>query len=245
MNKLRMLPDSIGNLRALDYLCVRMNRLLELPESFGGMSALTTLYLARNELRALPASFGQLQALRVLNLHNNKFTDGPPEVLNQLNITLEELILSHNPLGPAGTLIFHWDMPCLQRLNLTDTGLGSLSLPRIVRMPQLKNLNINDNPDIEFLPPAIASMHNLVIIHSEISIPLPSTIHALEHFRLYTDCLPPPLVWRYPIHIYFPEEFKCMVETFCLCNNRPTTGMPYLPREMIIDIFECVVLYKK
>ena len=243
INKLQSLPESIGNLRALDYLCVRLNKLMMLPDSIGGMSALTTLYLACNELRALPASFGQLQALRILWLHNNKFTHGPPEVLKQLNITLEKLTLSYNPLGPAGTLIFHWNMPCLQRLELTDTDLGSLSLPRIVRMPQLKHLTMFDNPGIKFLPPAIASMHNLVTIHNEISIPLPSTMHALEHFR-FNSVPPPPLVWRYPIHIYFPEEFKRIVETFCLCNNRET-AMPRLPREMIIDIFECVVMCKK
>ena len=71
VNELSMLPDSFGKLVALETLDLAANRLETLPESFGGLLALHKLGLNGNHLSMLPESFGQLLSLQTLNLCRN------------------------------------------------------------------------------------------------------------------------------------------------------------------------------
>ena len=51
---LRLLPESIGNLKSLEYLHVNKNQLTSLPESIGNLTSLQMLYIDNNQLESLP-----------------------------------------------------------------------------------------------------------------------------------------------------------------------------------------------
>ncbi len=54
------LPESIGNLTALQHLDLRYNHIKTLPESLTSLSLLKTLYLESNEITELPEFIGNL-----------------------------------------------------------------------------------------------------------------------------------------------------------------------------------------
>ncbi len=57
-------PESFGQLAALQWLYLHENQLTVLPESFGQLAVLQQLYLHENQMTVLPESFGQLTALQ-------------------------------------------------------------------------------------------------------------------------------------------------------------------------------------
>ncbi len=76
---LKRLPDSIGNMKALEGLDVNDNQLTALPDSIGNMKALKWLDVQNNRLTALPDSIGNLKDLKELYVYNNslnKETEG-------------------------------------------------------------------------------------------------------------------------------------------------------------------------
>ena len=76
-NRLKSLPDSIGNLIKLEKLNLSGNRLTSLPDSIGNLTNLKRLDLSRNKLRSLPDSIGNLTSLESLNLEINKLRSLP------------------------------------------------------------------------------------------------------------------------------------------------------------------------
>jgi hypothetical protein len=70
--------------------------LQQLPESLGQLTALQVLYLSGNQLSALPESLGQVSKLRELYLHDNPGLGLPAEVLGS---TWQEIFA--NPKTPA------------------------------------------------------------------------------------------------------------------------------------------------
>lgn len=76
-NALRILPDSIGDLVALESLNCTFNQLCELPNTFGNLVALESLWLHKNHLHKLPSSFEKLKGLKILNLSHNHFCELP------------------------------------------------------------------------------------------------------------------------------------------------------------------------
>jgi Leucine-rich repeat (LRR) protein len=70
-NKLQSLPDSIGNLHALQELSLSYNNLQSLPESIGNLSSLQYLDLFNNNLQSLPESILSLTKLNTLSLRKN------------------------------------------------------------------------------------------------------------------------------------------------------------------------------
>merc|ERR1712137_873607 len=90
-NELSGLPESFGQLHALQHLDLQFNRLSSLPESFGQLTALRHLVLDENQLSSLPESFGQLTALQRSGLRKNKLSS-LPERFGQL-ISLQYLDL--------------------------------------------------------------------------------------------------------------------------------------------------------
>ncbi|KAK6930959.1 Leucine-rich repeat [Dillenia turbinata] len=84
-NELRGLPNSIGKLTHLEVLNLGSNfgDLTELPETITDLVNLKELNLSNNQIRALPSSFGRLQNLVKLNLDENPLEIPPKEVLSQ------------------------------------------------------------------------------------------------------------------------------------------------------------------
>jgi Leucine-rich repeat (LRR) protein len=141
-NKLPSLPESFGQLQALQLLNLSHNfELTSLPDSFGQLKSLQTLLLHDNKLSALPENFGELQSLQILYLQSNKLAR-LPDSFAKLK-ALEILDLRRNVLSSLpedfGQLI------ALQTLSLQYNRLSSL--PRtFCQLHNLKEVNLWSNP---------------------------------------------------------------------------------------------------
>lgn len=108
LNKIRLLPSSIGEMRSLRYLDAHFNEICDLPQAIGRLTNLEYLNissnfsdltelpetisdlinlreldLSNNQIRALPDTFGRLEKLTKLNLDQNPIAIPPPEVVKQ------------------------------------------------------------------------------------------------------------------------------------------------------------------
>ncbi|CAE7946713.1 IRL2, partial [Symbiodinium sp. KB8] len=90
-NKIQELPDSFGQLSALEELHLSDNALANFPDSFFELSQLQELRVACNDLKTVPDKFGQLSNLKELDLSANPLEE-LPDSLGQLE-QLEELHL--------------------------------------------------------------------------------------------------------------------------------------------------------
>ena len=119
---LTSLPESIGNLTALNRLFLYNNQLSSLPESIGNLTALTQLYLYKNQLSSLPETIGNLKSLTYLDLSNNQLSS-LPESIGQLT-SLEVLDLDENKLSSLPESI--GNLESLEWLYLNGNQLSSL-----------------------------------------------------------------------------------------------------------------------
>ncbi|KAG6606239.1 Plant intracellular Ras-group-related LRR protein 5, partial [Cucurbita argyrosperma subsp. argyrosperma] len=95
-NKIMALPPGISDLRSLRNFDIHSNQLINLPETFGELVNLTYVDLHGNRLKSLPASFGNLKNLITLDLSSNLFTHLPDIIgnlssLKKLNAETNEL----------------------------------------------------------------------------------------------------------------------------------------------------------
>ncbi|MHA2473043.1 MAG: leucine-rich repeat domain-containing protein, partial [Promethearchaeota archaeon] len=67
-NKLKTLPESIGNLASLRMLYLPNNNLKTIPESIGNLTSLGYLNFRSNKLEAIPDSIGNLKLLKLFLL---------------------------------------------------------------------------------------------------------------------------------------------------------------------------------
>jgi CCR4-NOT transcription complex subunit 6 len=74
-NKLKALPQTIGQLRKLEHLDLSGNDLTELPEEIGMLTSLKKLYLFDNNIRTLPYEMGYLYRLDTLGIEGNPLND--------------------------------------------------------------------------------------------------------------------------------------------------------------------------
>ena len=63
-NKLRSIPDSIGNLNSLQKLNFWKNQLEIFPESIGDLTALQDLDVRENKIKTFPESMVQMKDLK-------------------------------------------------------------------------------------------------------------------------------------------------------------------------------------
>lgn len=100
LNKIRLLPSSVGELRSLRYLDVHFNELHGLPQTIGKLTNLEYLNISSNfsDLTGLPETVGDLVNLRELDLSNNQiralpYTFGRLEKLTKLNLDQNPIIV--------------------------------------------------------------------------------------------------------------------------------------------------------
>ncbi|KAB8208266.1 glucose-repressible alcohol dehydrogenase transcriptional effector [Aspergillus parasiticus] len=74
-NKLKAVPQTIGQLRKLEHLDLSGNDLTELPEEIGMLTSLKKLYLFDNNIRTLPYEMGYLYRLDTLGIEGNPLND--------------------------------------------------------------------------------------------------------------------------------------------------------------------------
>lgn len=95
-NKIKELPDEIGNLSRLETLNLRRNDLTYLPANIDRLLSLKYLIVSSNRITGLPESFTKLKSLRQLDLSYNQFTSYPNVIIDLPS--LSELDVSWNPL---------------------------------------------------------------------------------------------------------------------------------------------------
>ena len=76
-NRLKSLPENIGDLTNLEILRANENQLEHIPESIGNLKSLKTLSLYNNKLSSLPDSMANLSNLKDLSVGENKLIEIP------------------------------------------------------------------------------------------------------------------------------------------------------------------------
>lgn len=94
-NSLAELPDEICGLASLERLSAKSNKIRCLPERLGDLAALTHLYLDQNELSSLPGSCSRLTKLEVVGLDWNDLRCFPDCLCDVAG--LKQLFLCENP----------------------------------------------------------------------------------------------------------------------------------------------------
>ena len=95
------LPESLGNLSHLVWLCLETNKLSgSIPDSLSNLSGLMHLDLDRNQLSgSIPEWLGNLSNFYVIQLTSNQLSGSIPESLGNLSSYLEFLELGNNQLS--------------------------------------------------------------------------------------------------------------------------------------------------
>lgn len=139
MNKIEVLPASIGNFLQMKSLTLNSNKLTSIPAEIGKLKKLETLMLNGNHLQTLPATIGQLKALRTLSLAGNQFREFPPDLGSLRHLDLLDLSKNHIRAVPA-------EVSALQtiEINLNQNQISVLS-PDVSKCPRLKVLRLEEN----------------------------------------------------------------------------------------------------
>ena len=68
---LQVIPDSIGDLKSLNYLWLANNKLTNLSENLTQLKAFSQLYIQNNGFTIVPEWFKKFQMLKALNIGGN------------------------------------------------------------------------------------------------------------------------------------------------------------------------------
>jgi Leucine-rich repeat (LRR) protein len=116
-NKLRELPESVGELASLEYLAMNSNRISAIPQSLEGCVKLSTVIANSNSLSEVPLVILSLPDLKLVNLSHNRIHTLQESVREALGAALPGP-LQVAPGGAASS------SPCsLQSLDLTGNPL--------------------------------------------------------------------------------------------------------------------------
>ncbi|KAF3437309.1 hypothetical protein FNV43_RR20062 [Rhamnella rubrinervis] len=142
------IPSSFGFLSQLLILDSSRNNLSgSLPLSFGCLTSLLKLDLSTNLLEGnLPTELGRLKNLTLLDLGSNKFSGGLllAQSLQEM-VSLEEMVISNNPIG-GDLMSIEWEnLQNLEILDLSNTALSGNIPESMAEMKRLRYLNLEKN----------------------------------------------------------------------------------------------------
>jgi len=185
-NIIQELPSSIGNLENLEVLDLSGNKIEFLPISIRKLKSLKVLILRNNNLKEITDSFGNLKSLEVLNLKGNQLNTLPNSIGNLIN--LRKLNLRDNAIANMPE-----NIESLKNLEILDVSLNDFKeIPEAVyNISSLKILDIYKNK-IEILPPEIkilTSLKELDLGYNKLKT-LPKSIcelKSLETLNLYKN----------------------------------------------------------
>ena len=163
-NRLKVLPQNIGDMSELLLLDVGVNQLRELPESLGRVYVLQHLNVRMNNLTSLPSSLQRMGKLRSLIANNNRLDQLPSWIgglASLLNIQVQHNLLRElpNEIGELDTLtvLFAWnnllgvlpstmgDMVSMQVFDARNNRLADLP-SSISRWENIVHIDVEGNP---------------------------------------------------------------------------------------------------
>ncbi|MHA1913352.1 MAG: leucine-rich repeat domain-containing protein [Promethearchaeota archaeon] len=178
-NKLKSLPESIGNLTSLRMLYLPQNNLITIPESIGNLTSLRYLNFRSNKLETIPDSIGNLKFLKLFLIDSNHLKSVPESIGNLLS--LHELYLSENNLTTLPESISN--LSSLEQLWLYQNELETLP-EAIGNLKSLRILYLGRN-NLKRLPESIGnltSLKTLWLADNQLTI-LPESIGDLSSLR--------------------------------------------------------------
>ena len=176
---------ALSNLTSLRYLRLDHNRIRYIPDSIGDLHSLISLSCSNNQLLTLPENLGRLQKLEMLDAHNNSVEDIPATIWNcasltHINFTSNLIHTWHEPstgtsdslpslrsgsivsirkASTAGSVLNDLSSPpcpplaySLERLFLGENKFGDENLSLLGLFTELHVLNLSFN-EIQELPP--------------------------------------------------------------------------------------------
>lgn len=138
---LEVFPEEICSLSKLRELWLRKNRIRSLPESIGQLDNLEVLHVSGNLLTCLPGSITRLTRLRVLGVSTNQLSDWPDHMGDME--ALEEIHAGGNRLSTLPASLGR--LPHLRKLNVSNNCLCALP-PELRDCRALTYLYLHGNP---------------------------------------------------------------------------------------------------
>ncbi|KAF3453338.1 hypothetical protein FNV43_RR03778 [Rhamnella rubrinervis] len=174
----RQLPDSISDLKSLQYLDLAGCEFSgSIPSSMGNLTGMRFLNLGSNSFSGqIPHSFSNLGQLTILCLSQNRFTGQIPDIFGNLS-ELAGLSLSSNYLeGKLPQSIFN--LTQLYHLELSDNRFEGPVPSKLTGLPSLIHLDLSNNSLNGTLPDFVnvSSLEILLLQSNKFSGIIPRSI---------------------------------------------------------------------
>lgn len=176
-NRLKRLPQTIGDLECLESIDVSNNAISSLPASLADLQSLSYLDVSNNSLRSLPSGLGRAPALTDVRASNNRIRSVPMK----LPSVLETIDLSQNDITKLNKSIYRIPM----RLNVSHNKLASLPPPVGVQGPTIHDIDASHNR-ITSLPSGMGNLGCLTSLNLSDNrlAELPAAVARLRYLRL-------------------------------------------------------------
>ncbi|GLT30017.1 hypothetical protein SLA2020_048420 [Shorea laevis] len=158
------IPESIGDLKSLQFLCLTCNLEGSIPESIGDLKSLQflSLSLACSLEDSILASIRSLSQFTYILPYFNNFSGQIPSSLTNLT-QLTFLDFSYNQLsGPIPASIGH--LRQLTSLNLAHNSLSRQIPSSLANLTQLTFLDLSKNKFSSTIPASIGNLRQLTIL---------------------------------------------------------------------------------
>ncbi|GKV44972.1 hypothetical protein SLEP1_g52107 [Rubroshorea leprosula] len=190
----RRLPESIGDLKSLQYLCLICNLEVSIPASIGKLRQLTSLYLCLNNLSGeIPSSLANLTQLSDLDLSNNQFSGPIPTSIGNLRQLTRLALYSNDLSGEIPSSLAN--LTQLSDLDLSHNQFSGLIPASIGNLRQLTRLALYSNNLSGEIPSSLTNLSQLTFLHlsnNQFFGPIPASIGNLQQLTglaLYSNNL--------------------------------------------------------
>ncbi|GLT83742.1 hypothetical protein SLE2022_020140 [Rubroshorea leprosula] len=241
----RRLPESIGDLKSLQYLSLSCNLEGSIPASIGKLSQLTELILDSNNLSGqIPSSLANLTQLRGLFLSKNHFSGPISAFLGSLSQLTSLDLYSNNLSGQIPSSLAN--LTQLTSLYLSNNQFSGPIPASIGNLSQLTSLYLHSNNLSGQIPSSLANLTQLTSLYlsnNQFSGPIPfhaSRFSKLSYLYLSYNLLNgtvPPWIFTLPFlkHLQLNHnQFQGQINQFQqksliqldLSNNRLQGSIP-------------------
>lgn len=181
-NKIKCLPNTIGQFTNLKNLLVSEAHLHSIPAEIGALKKLESVNFSMNDLTTLPSSFSDLVNLRTINLSKNKFSSFPP-VFSSMK-RLELLDMSHNKLVEVPDSIS--EVSAVE-IIFNQNQIAALS-EKVAECQKLKVLRLEENClQLNSIPEEILTDSQISLLAIEGNLFEAKDLHAREGWEKYME----------------------------------------------------------